>query len=59
MSDDPVSLPPELERIARIQCAETLKVIRDSYRPSAAIETILIAGFISGARWAIESGVAS
>lgn len=51
---EPVSIPPELQRVARRECAEILKVIRESYSPSEAIETILIAGFISGARWAIQ-----
>lgn len=55
MSTDPVSIPPELQRVAQRECAEILKVIRASYRPSEAIETILVAGFISGARWAFES----
>jgi hypothetical protein len=60
VSTDPVSIPPELQTIARRECAEILKVIRASYSPSDAIETILIAGFISGARWAVESaGVTS
>jgi hypothetical protein len=56
---DPVSIPPGLERVARRECSAILKVIRESYSPSDAIETILVAGFISGARWAIESGVAT
>lgn len=58
LADDPVSIPPDLTRIAQHECAEILKVIRASYSPSQAIETILVAGFISGARWAISSGVA-
>lgn len=54
MTDDPKTLPPELVAIAERECASILKVIRESYRPSEAIETILVAGFISGARWAVE-----
>lgn len=59
MTTEPVSIPPQLDAIARRECAAILKVIRASYSPSDAIETILVAGFISGARWAIESGVAT
>lgn len=58
MTDEPVSISPDLTRIAQRECAEILKVIRASYSPSQAVETILVAGFISGARWAITSGVA-
>ena len=54
MSTEPVSLPPELVRVAQRECAEILKVIRASYSPPDAIETILFAGFISGARWILE-----
>lgn len=54
LESEPVrTIPPELERVARRECAEILKVIRASYSPSTAIETILVAGFISGARWAL------
>jgi hypothetical protein len=53
-TDEPVSIPPVLDQVARRECAAILKVIRESYRPSEAIETILVAGFISGARWAFE-----
>jgi hypothetical protein len=54
MTDETVSLPPELVRVAQRECAQILKVIRASYSPPDAIETILFAGFISGARWVVE-----
>jgi len=54
VTDDPKTLPPEIVAIAELECALILKVIRENYRPSDAIETILVAGFISGARWAVE-----
>jgi hypothetical protein len=39
-------------RIAERECAPALKIIRENYSPSQAIEDIIIAAFIHGAGWA-------
>lgn len=45
-------LDPKMVAIAERECAPALKIIRENYRPSEAIENIAIAAFIHGAGWA-------
>lgn len=46
------TLTPQFRRIAERECAPAIKVLRENYSPSTAIEEIMIAAFIHGAGWA-------
>lgn len=48
-------LRAHLEITARRECAKALDIIRETYRPSAPIEAIVIAAFAHGAAWAFKT----
>jgi hypothetical protein len=42
------------EAIARERCAHLLSTVREAFRPSDAIEAIVLVAFAQGAAWALD-----
>lgn len=59
----PTALPNDLvpkyteadfERTARTECADVLRIIREAFSPSKALEAAILVAFAKGATWAMD-----
>jgi len=49
-----MTLSDQFETIARLECKEVLAAAHAGFKPSEAIEAMIIIAFTRGARWALQ-----